>query len=315
MARRFFADGESAPKASVFIPVLNGARHLPALIAAVRQQKLAESEIELFAIDSGSTDGSLTVLHNLGVRTLEIPNAQFGHGRTRNEAMRLTTGEFVAFLTQDAVPTRGTWLARLLEPFSDERVAATFGRQTPRPDADPRTARIIEQVYDDQPRRLAASPGGPIFSSVNSCVRRTAWEAVPFRDVPYAEDYYLAQDLLARGLEIAYCPDAEVLHSNSYTLRQHFGRMVDEVGALPAPASPHPLRSVLVILLRESAANARYARARRGRWSARDLSWAVASEIQRRVPEVVRSRWPERYGWLTRFSLEGRLRRRGGTAP
>src|SRR5215207_3468960 len=45
-----------------------------------------------------------------GVDVLEIPPAEFGHGRTRNLGAERTRAGIVAFLTQDAVPVPG-WRA------------------------------------------------------------------------------------------------------------------------------------------------------------------------------------------------------------
>ena len=50
-----------------------------------------------------------TIARAAGASVLEIPNAAFGHGRTRNFAAERTSGELLAFLTQDATPLPG-WL-------------------------------------------------------------------------------------------------------------------------------------------------------------------------------------------------------------
>ena len=63
----------------------------------------------------------------------EIPSAEFGHGRTRNLGAELTTGDVIAFLTQDATPAPG-WLAALQEAFAvSDDVGAVFGPHLPRP--------------------------------------------------------------------------------------------------------------------------------------------------------------------------------------
>ena len=62
-------------------------------------------------IDSGSRDASLAIAAAAGAEVLEIPPADFGHGRTRNLGAERTSGELVAFLTQDATPVEG-WLRR-----------------------------------------------------------------------------------------------------------------------------------------------------------------------------------------------------------
>jgi rhamnosyltransferase len=70
------------------------------------------------------------------------------------------------------------------------------------------------------------------FSSANGAVARRAWERVPFRQVPYAEDQRLALDMLAAGFSKAYVPDAGVVHSHEYGALDQFRRTFDEFRAL-----------------------------------------------------------------------------------
>jgi glycosyltransferase involved in cell wall biosynthesis len=92
--------------ASVVIPVRDGARYLGELLAALER----EGPDEVLVIDSGSRDGSVDIARAAGVELLEIAPEAFGHGRTRNLGVELTSGELVLFLTQDATPRPG-WLA------------------------------------------------------------------------------------------------------------------------------------------------------------------------------------------------------------
>src|SRR5215470_3609761 len=101
---------------TVAIPVLNGARYLEEVLSAVRGQKI-DRELEILVIDSGSTDGSLSIAERHGARIHEIPKSEFSHGGTRNLAMKLADGDHVAFITQDATPAHERWLGALLEGF------------------------------------------------------------------------------------------------------------------------------------------------------------------------------------------------------
>jgi rhamnosyltransferase len=66
------------------------------------------------------------------------------------------------------------------------------------------------------------------FSDANGCVARAAWEQVPFREVPYAEDRVLALDMLRAGFAKAYVPAAAVLHSHDYSTLEQLRRSFDE---------------------------------------------------------------------------------------
>jgi rhamnosyltransferase len=153
--------------------------------------------------------------------------------------MELSTGDHVAFLTQDSTPAHERWLAALLGGFAlADDVALVTGPYLPRPDASPMVRRELLELFE------RVDPGGPFFSSANGAVARWAWERVPFRDVPYAEDHALARDMRAAGFAKAYAPDAEVVHSHDHPPLRAFKRYFDDfralahVNGLRAPLTP-----------------------------------------------------------------------------
>ena len=236
---------------SVAIPVRNGAGVLDRTLAVVAAQRLdAPASLELVVCDSGSRDGSIAVARRYGAEVIEIAPESFTHGGTRNLLMERSNGEYVAFLTQDSVPVDTRWLARLLEGFLlADNVALAFGPYRPRPDASPMVERELTEWFrsfspDGSPRvdRLAPSERcvsahallGPrgFFTDANGCVARAAWEAVPFRCVPYAEDHVLAHEMLRAGYAKVYVPDAAVIHSHEYSSWDWLRRSFDEARGL-----------------------------------------------------------------------------------
>src|SRR5215472_446681 len=126
---------------SVVIPTLNGAGTLPAVLETIARQRV-DLPVEVLAVDSGSTDGTVSLLQRSRVDVASIPSHTFDHGSTRNLALGSARGDLVVLLVQDAVPVSDDWLATLTAPFrSDTRLAGTFARQEPRPDADAITRR------------------------------------------------------------------------------------------------------------------------------------------------------------------------------
>src|SRR3954452_19692806 len=107
----------AAPSVSVVVPVKDGALYLQELLEAVlAQREAAPDGLDVLVIDSGSTDGSVAIARAAGVRVLEIDPTTFGHGRTRNLGAEETSGDVIAYLTQDATPLPG-WLEGLLAGF------------------------------------------------------------------------------------------------------------------------------------------------------------------------------------------------------
>jgi glycosyltransferase involved in cell wall biosynthesis len=247
---------------SVAIPVRNGAVHLPSVLDAVRGQRV-DGEVEIVVVDSGSTDDSVALCERAGARVERIAPEEFSHGGTRNRLMELARGDRVAFLTQDAVPSHEGWLAALVGGFDEEDVGLVCGPYLPRPDASPMVRRELEEWFAAIPALArgplgdAAQPGPrTFFSSANGAVSRAAWERVPFRDVPYAEDQRLAVDMLNAGYAKAYVAGAGVVHSHDYPPLERFRRWFDEFRALRevygyrAPLAP---RQVLGTIRREVA--------------------------------------------------------------
>jgi len=236
---------------TVAIPTLNGVQALERTLAAVRaQQPAACGVLELLVCDSGSRDGTVALARGFGAEVIEIAPSSFSHGATRNLLMQRSHGAHVAFLTQDAVPADGRWLATLLEGFSlAQDVALAFGPYRPAPHASVMIARELSEWFhsfspDGSPRvdrldscergipaRALLGPRG-FFTDANGAVARAAWESVPFRDVPYAEDHVLAHDMLRAGFAKAYVPDAAVIHSHDYSGLGWLRRSFDEGRAL-----------------------------------------------------------------------------------
>jgi GT2 family glycosyltransferase len=232
---------------SVAIPTRNGGQSLERTLQVLARQTV---EHELIVCDTASTDGSGDLARRRGARVIEIGRAEFGHGRTRNLLMREAQGARVAFLSQDAEPAGERWLESMLGGFElGEDVAIVYGPYRARPEAalavrlelerwfaslspdgEPTVERLGEGQRDLPPSAFLGRRG--FFTDANACLRRDAWEQVPFRDVPYAEDRMLAMDMLRAGYAKAYVPGAAVIHSHHMRLVEQLRRSFDEWRAL-----------------------------------------------------------------------------------
>jgi rhamnosyltransferase len=206
--------------------------------------------LELIVCDSASDDDSVSIARDYGAEVIEIPVERFSHGETRNLLMRRAHGEHVAFLTQDAVPADDGWLGRLLEGFTlAPDVALVYGPYRPRADASPLVARELTEWFrsfapDGAPRVDGLGPSERtipatelqgirgFFTDANGCLARAAWEVVPFRPAPYAEDRAIAMDMLRAGYAKVYVPQASVIHSHDYSTLGWLRRSFDEARAV-----------------------------------------------------------------------------------
>src|SRR5262249_59518464 len=124
----------SAPSVSVLLLTLDAMPQLPELLRRIGEQRL-DARAELVAVDSGSRDGTAELLAARADRVIRIPRERFDHGGTRNLGLDACRGERVALLVQDALPASPEWLAELVAPLGEPRVAGAFSRQLPAPGA------------------------------------------------------------------------------------------------------------------------------------------------------------------------------------
>jgi glycosyltransferase involved in cell wall biosynthesis len=221
-------------KVSAVVPVKDGARYLDEVLRALAR----EGVDEVIVVDSGSRDGSVAIARAAGATVHEIPSGEFGHGRTRNLAADLASGDVIAFLTQDATPVPG-WLAALREGFAiSETVGVVFGPHLPRDDTSPMIARELTDFFatfaspDAAPRVFGE--GEPTFlSNVNAAYRRDCLQALRFDDVDYSEDQAFGRTLAAdRRWRKVYHPRAAVLHAHDYGALEFMRRYFDEYRGL-----------------------------------------------------------------------------------
>ena len=218
-------------RVSVVIPTLNAEQEIDSLLNILETQSLRPCEI--LVVDSSSNDNTAAIAssHEFA-RVQTIDRSDFNHGSTRDYALRQTTGDYVCFLTQDAVPASAGYIENLVAPLNENpEIALVSGRQLPKADA-----RRFEQLvrsfnYPDEPsvRGIGDLPryGIKTFfaSDVCSCYRRDAYlECGGFPKVETNEDMVMAARFIAAGCKIAYAPSACVYHSHNLSPRQQYER-------------------------------------------------------------------------------------------
>lgn len=234
--------------ATVFIPTYNGERYLGDIFTMLQRQTVP-FDYEILVIDSGSRDGTLDIIKkamkkNKRIRLHEIPNTEYGHGKTRNLAAKMAKGDIVVYLSHDAVPAHDGWLYEMVKPFEfNPRMAGVMGKQIPRHNCIPMLKYEINSVFNNFGPDFATSifykdtfvtdqatyDAISFYSDVNSAARRELVTGeLPYQDVPYAEDQLFGRDVIDNGYYKAYAPRGSVIHSNDLTLGEYQHRMFDE---------------------------------------------------------------------------------------
>lgn len=216
---------------SIIIPTLNAEHEIEALLIALDRQSIQPDEI--LVVDSASEDKTIELVQkHKRVRLLEIDRQDFNHGTTRDIALNESSGDFVCFLTQDAVPASDDYLKRLVAPMvEDSNIALVSGRQLPKANARRFEQLVRDFNYPDTPSVRSKGDleklGIKTFFASDACsaYRRTAYlECGGFDHVNTNEDMLMAAKFIASGMKVAYEPRAEVYHSHNLTPSQQFAR-------------------------------------------------------------------------------------------
>ena len=212
----------AAPRISVVMRSYNDAAVIGGTLEGLARQTVRD--FELWNFDSTSDDGTLEIIrrHNDEERILQNDSGSYNPGRVLNEAVARCRGEIIVFINSDATPCDEHWLERLVAPFADPCVGATFGRQVARPAARSLFVKVTERAFGDG---STARGWVHFFSMANSAVRRELVVAMPFETrIQYSEDIEWSYRLRRLGHRIEYVPGAAAVHSHNYTLAQSVRR-------------------------------------------------------------------------------------------
>ncbi len=232
-------------KASIIIPIKDPGNKLYSIIEMISKQDFPD-RYELILIDSSSTSKHKGPLLRrcselkIMIKYIKIHPDEFNHGLTRDRAAYSSSGEFLVFLTQDAIPADKRWLSSLIKNFSDKKVAGVFSRQLPRKETkdkieigylkstitgknQKRTFHITDLKRYDllQPdRKIEFS----VFENPSSCIRKSIWSDYNFGDFSFGEDIYFAKRVTESGYKNIFEPKSTVLHSHNPNMPHIFKR-------------------------------------------------------------------------------------------
>lgn len=240
-------------KASIIIPLYNGGELYKEVLQKVLDQDY--SDFEVVVIDSSSDDGSGEVTQEKAredqrIVYAKIPKVMFQHGRTRNYGASLSRGEYLVFITQDALPVNNQWLSEMIKPFSkDERIMGVFGRHIAYENGDIFEKEALRKHFEsfresaegavfeiDDYERFATDIGYQahlsFYSDNASAMRKSIWEKIPYPEVDFAEDQIWAKRILLAGYKKAYAYNAVVYHSHKYKFKEAMRRYADDSRAI-----------------------------------------------------------------------------------
>lgn len=200
----------SPERVSVIVRARDEAPSIGRALALLREQRTGEGKLELIVVDSGSRDRTVQIAREHGARVIAMPAHEFSFGGALNLGCAEASGDVLVALSAHAFAPDRDWLARLLAPFSDERVACASG-ESHGPDARPLEGQVV------QDEALAARHPTWGYSNGAGAFRADLWRERPFRvDLPGCEDKEWARHWLARGRVAILCPSLLTDHNHAH---------------------------------------------------------------------------------------------------
>lgn len=224
-------------KISVLIPTYNPGPEIKELLDKLLSQVINDMSLEIIIVDSSSTDNTpkLITENYPDVHLKVIKNNEFDHGGTRNLLASLASGDYLLFMTQDAIPFDDYLLKHLSLALEDDMSLISFARQIPKSDAGPleRFARTFNYPPKslEKKKELLPELGIKTFFNSNVCsmYKREVFEK--FNGFPEKiilnEDMILSSRVILQGFSVKYVSDAKVFHSHNYKIKQQFKRYFD----------------------------------------------------------------------------------------
>jgi len=300
-------------------------------LEAVFSQR-TDLKYEVLVIDSGSTDNTLEILKKYDLRLKKIPNSDFGHGKTRNLAVKLVRGKIVVMTVDDMIPVNDQWLNELIKPFSDPEIVATYGKHVPKKGAAPFIERDIKEFFQSlvktnklliqrirSKKKYSDFEWGRLiyFSDVNSAIRKSYVKKYPYEEVEYAEDQLMGETIIKNGYRKSYNPKAAAYHSHTYPIKDYLFRYFDEYLGLKETLG-YTIKvdaySIIIDLIKGWLLDAKYIWKKPSYSLLKKLMWIIKAffyNFFRRLAGILAAKEEELPNFLkNRLSLEARRRRK-----
>jgi len=216
------------PQCSIVIRAYNEEKGIGRLLDGIMQQTL--KDLEIILVDSGSTDKTVEIAEQYPVRLVTITPEEFTFGRSLNRGVEAAEGEFIVITSAHCYPVYPDWLEQLLAPFSDPKVAVSYGKQR----GDKSNHYSEHQWFQHYfPEVSIPRQGHPYCHNANAAIRRELWVEHPYNEkLTGLEDLAWGSWAFDQGYAISYQAEAEIIHPHDETLSQVYNRYRREAIAM-----------------------------------------------------------------------------------
>lgn len=208
---------DKAPTVSIIIPHLNDHERLAICLALLQRQSYPAGKIEIVVVDNGSQTPIDPVIAAFpGVRGAF--EREKGCGTARNRGVAVSSGEILAFTDSDCRPDPD-WVAnavkRLTGPDAPDIVGGDI-HVFAADEAHPTDAELYDKVFGFQQEWYVRAKH--FAAGANIVTTRRAFGVIgPFLNGRQPEDVEWGHRARAKGLKLAFAPDALVRHPARYS--------------------------------------------------------------------------------------------------
>lgn len=221
--------GKQLELTSVVIPVYNQYEYTAKCLSALR--RATPEPHELIVVDNGSADKTASMKERPGVRVLRL-ESNLGYAAACNAGARAARGRYVLFLNNDTEPRSG-WMGALLRGLAENPRAGIAGGKSidAQTGLTQATGFVFNSMLEPRPVFSGLDPSAPVVNRAREfqalpgvflCMERELFLSIGGFDhglMNCFEDVALCLSVRRAGRGVIYCPDSEVLHYGSVTLK------------------------------------------------------------------------------------------------
>lgn len=220
----------------VIIPTYHPDSKFDQLIEMLYRQTIKPSRIIILQTkEVWEQEQTVPNIQGSNIVVIPIDKKTFDHGGTRKFGASLSEADIIMLMTQDAVPENEQLIEKLLEPYANPLVAATYARQLSDEKADllerytrnfnyPKSSRV-KSLADLEELGIKTFFCSDVCATYRSNIYREMGGFV--EKTIFNEDMIMAAGMIRAGFQVAYAADAKVVHSHKYTYLQQFTRNFD----------------------------------------------------------------------------------------
>ena len=279
------------PVCSIIIRAYNEEKHIQRLLSGIMEQSV--KEIQIILVDSGSQDRTRAFASEFPVEIMEIPPLEFTFGRSLNLGISKATSDLIVMASAHVYPVYPDWLETLLEPFENQKIALTYGKQRGAETTHFSEHQIFQHWFPDASTH---NQNHPFCNNANAAIRKSLWELHPYDEtLPGLEDLEWGNWAQEQGFRIDYVAEAEVIHVHNESLSSIRNRYKREGMAFKRiyPNETFHRRDLLRLVTQNIVSDLRAA--------------ARQKVILQNWLKIIRFRWQQFYGTFQGYRQSGPL--------